>query len=59
MEMKNGFTFVGKAAPADPRNYDRGVGERYAYEDAFKQVWSYEGYMLREILSAEARIAIA
>lgn len=59
MELKNGFTFVGKAAPADPRNYDRGVGERYAYEDAFKQIWSHEGYVLREILSAESRLDTA
>jgi hypothetical protein len=48
--MKNGFFVVGKAAPADPQNYDIQVGMRYAYEDAFKQLWQLEGYLLREHL---------
>lgn len=49
--MKSGFKFVGKAAPADARNFDVEVGKRYAYEDAFKQIWSHEGYLLCELLS--------
>lgn len=49
--MQNGFFVVGITAPADPRNYDRDVGERYAYENAFKQLWQLEGYLLREKLS--------
>lgn len=48
--MYNGFKFVGKAAPADDRNFDPLVGHRYAYEDAFKQIWTHEGYLLREAL---------
>lgn len=50
LTMRNGFNFVGKAAPAAPENFDAEVGKRYAYEDAFKQVWTHEGYLLREIL---------
>lgn len=50
--MTNGFYVIGKAAPADVRNYDQKVGERYAYEDAFKQIWQLEGYALRERLAA-------
>ena len=53
IRMKNGFVFVGKAAPAHSKNFDRQVGERYAYEDAFKQIWSHEGYLLREKLSQD------
>jgi len=49
--MRSGFIFLGKAAPASPANYDRHVGERYAYEDAFKQIWSHEGYLLKEKLA--------
>lgn len=51
--MKNGFSFTGTAAPADARNFDAEVGKRYAYEDAFKKIWSHEGYLLRERLSQE------
>ena len=50
--MKNGFSFTGTAAPADARNYDPEVGKRYAYEDAFKKIWSHEGYLLRDKLSS-------
>jgi len=51
IRMANGFVFVGTAAPAYSENFDRQVGERYAYEDAFEQIWSHEGYLLREKLS--------
>lgn len=48
LEMKNGFFVVGKAAPADPRNYNKNVGETFAREDAIKQIWQLEGYLLCE-----------
>jgi hypothetical protein len=48
LQMENGFYVVGKAAPADFRNYDPDVGKRFAYEDAFKQLWHLEGYLLKE-----------
>lgn len=48
--VRNGFRFIGTSTPADPTNYDKQVGERYAYENAFKQIWTHEGYLLREIL---------
>lgn len=51
--MLNGFTFVGKSACADTANFDAEVGELYAYEDAFKQIWSHEAYLIREKLSKE------
>lgn len=52
--MTNGFKVVGKAAPASPANYDAAVGQRYAYEDAFKQLWVFEGYLLCEILTRQS-----
>ncbi len=50
LTMQSGFKQVGKAAPADARNYDEEVGKRYAYEDAFKGLWHLEGYLLCELL---------
>ena len=44
--LANGFYVVGKSAPADPRNFVREVGERYAYDDAFRAIWQLEGYVL-------------
>jgi len=50
--MQNGFTVIGKSAPASPENFDPEKGQRFAYEDAIKQLWPLEGYALRERLSA-------
>lgn len=50
--MQNGFTVIGKSAPASPENFDSEKGKRFAYEDAIKQLWPLEGYALRERLSA-------
>ncbi len=38
IEMLNGFKAVGKAAPADERNFDVEIGKRYAYEDGAGEV---------------------
>lgn len=49
--MVNGFEVNGFSKPASPDNYDRQVGERYAYENAFRQLWQLEGYLLCERLT--------
>lgn len=48
--LDNGYILVGKSAPADPTNFDAGLGQRFAYEDALRQMWPLEGYLLREKL---------
>lgn len=50
---KNGFTLVGKSAPADPENFDAEAGRSFAYDDALRQLWTLEGYLLREKLASE------
>lgn len=52
LTLANGFTIVGKSACASPENYSQALGERYAYDDAFRQIWAFEGYLLREQLAA-------
>jgi hypothetical protein len=51
--MKNGFTLIGKAAPASPANFDRALGIKLAFEDAVRQAWPLMGYSLRDRLVAE------
>lgn len=51
LKMSNGFVVIGKAAPADPANFDRELGEKFAFEDAVRQIWPLEGYALRERLA--------
>jgi hypothetical protein len=51
IHMKNGFQFIGHSTPASPENYRADIGEKYAYDNAFRQIWTHEGYLLREKLS--------
>ena len=53
ISYENGFSFVGKSAPADSENFNRELGQKFAYEDAVRQIWPVEGFALRERLSAE------
>ena len=53
--LNNGFTVVGKAAPASPENFDPELGRKLAYEDAVRQTWPLMGFALRDRLSEAAR----
>lgn len=48
--LRNGFTIVGKSAPASPENFDQQLGAKFAYEDAVRQLWPLDGYLLRDQL---------
>ena len=48
---RNGFTLIGKNAPASPDNFDAELGRKLAYEDAVRQLWLLMGYALRERLA--------
>ena len=53
LTLKNGFTLVGKSACASPENYDFELGGKIAREDARKQIWMLEGYLLRSKLAGQ------
>jgi hypothetical protein len=50
--LENGWALVGKSAPADAGNFDPPLGMKFAKEDAMRQLWQLEGYLLRETLYA-------
>jgi hypothetical protein len=50
--MRNGFTIIGKSAPASAANFNADLGRRLAYEDAVRQIWPLMGFALRERLAA-------
>lgn len=52
--MNNGYTIIGKSAPASAANFDQDLGRRLAYEDALRQLWPLEGYHLRTQLADAA-----
>jgi Phage protein (N4 Gp49/phage Sf6 gene 66) family len=50
--MRNGFTIVGKSAPASPQNFNAEFGKKLAYEDCIRQLWPLMGFALRDRLAA-------
>lgn len=50
--VRNGFSVIGKSAPADPLNYDETYGRKLAYDDAMRQLWPLFGFAKREELAA-------
>jgi hypothetical protein len=48
LTTENGFALVGKAAPADAENYNEELGQKFAREDAMRQFWPLEAYLLRQ-----------
>jgi glutamate synthase domain-containing protein 2 len=51
LKVENGYVLIGKSAPADADNFNAALGRKFAYEDALRQMWALEGYLLRERLS--------
>ncbi len=49
--MKNGFTVIGKSAPASAANFNAALGRKLAYEDALRQLWPLMGFALRDRLA--------
>ena len=50
--MSNGFTVIGKSAPASPANFDAEFGKKLAYDDCIRQLWPLMGFSLRDRLAA-------
>lgn len=48
--LDNGHTIVGKSACVSAKNFDAALGRKYAREDAIRQMWPLEGYLLSERL---------
>ena len=48
LEMQNGYTINGYSACVDPKEFDRDLGRKYAFEDALRQIWPLEGYLLAD-----------
>ena len=53
LSLQNGFTVIGKSAPASAANFDAELGKKFAYEDAIRQLWPLMGFALRDRLHRE------
>ena len=46
--LQNGYSVIGTSACVSRSEYNQALGEKYAYEKAFEQIWQLEGYLLRQ-----------
>lgn len=51
--LKNEFTVVGTSACVSPELFNKAVGERIAREKAIAQLWTLEGYLLKDRYTAD------
>lgn len=55
--LDNGFSVNGQSACVDHKMFERELGERLAYDNAFNKIWPLEGYLLAEERFREERRA--
>lgn len=46
--LDNGFSVSGESACVNPENYNQEIGEKIAYDNAFRQLWPLFGFLLSE-----------
>ena len=52
LELENGYTIKGMSACVDPKEFDETIGRKFALEDAVRQIWPLEGYLLADQMAA-------
>lgn len=57
LSLQNGYTIKGLSACVDASNFDMETGRKIAREDAVRQIWPLEGYLLAEKLHNESELA--
>lgn len=53
LTLENGYTIQGLSACVDANNFDLNVGRMIAHQNAMRQIWPLEGYLLAERLFKE------
>ncbi len=46
--LDNGFSVSGESACVNVANYNQQIGEKIAYDNAFRQLWPLFGFLLAE-----------
>jgi hypothetical protein len=46
--LDNGYSVSGESACVNPENYNQQIGEKIAYDNAFRQLWPLFGFLLAE-----------
>ena len=59
LTLANGYTINGTSACVDASNFDMNIGRKIAFEDALRQIWPLEGYLLAEKLFWDRAVPVA
>lgn len=59
IHLDNGFIVSGFAACAKPENYKQAVGEKVSYDNAYRQLWGFFGFLLVENGTLKKQPALA
>ncbi|MEW4568018.1 Gp49 family protein [Tautonia sp. JC769] len=46
--LDNGYSVRGESACVKPENYNQQIGEKIAFDNAFRQLWPLFGFLLAE-----------
>jgi hypothetical protein len=46
--LDNGFSVTGESACVNVENYNKDIGEKIAYDNAFNKLWQLYGFLLAE-----------
>lgn len=49
----SGFVFTGESACVDKAQFDKTIGEKIAYENAFEKMWLPYGFLLNQLLQGK------
>lgn len=59
LTFKNGFVQVGYSAPADPANYNKEAGQKFARDAAIRNAWPLFGFAMCNKLLEQNEAAVA
>lgn len=48
IELDNGFSVRGESACVKKENYNKEIGEKISYDQAFNKLWAFFGFLLAE-----------
>jgi hypothetical protein len=48
IKLDNGFIVTGESACVNAANYNKEIGEKIAYDNAFNKLWAFFGFLLAE-----------
>jgi hypothetical protein len=59
LTLENGYSINGVSACVDANEFNLNIGRKIAFEDAVRQIWPLEGYLLAEKMYWDRAIPMA